>query len=180
MVRFELTRMTPIAYDDGADNDRLPRGRRVVKPLIIGQAPARGNDGKPPFAGLSGRRLARLAGVGDTGDVLPRYFELRNLISKYPGKAGTGKGDMFDVAAAKLQASLLLEELKHMKPRQVLLMGRGVAAAFHQQRREYLRPWDWVGHRFVIFPHPSGVNRWYNDPVNEGAAGSYLRDLLRG
>jgi len=150
----------------------------VIQPLIIGQAPAQGNDGKLPFSGESGKRLALLACVGTTGDVLPRYFELRNLISKYPGKAGTGKGDHFDRVAAKIQAAQMYEEFDGMGPRWILLMGRSVSRAFGIRHREYLRPWPWNQHKMVIFPHPSGINRWYNDNHNWRAASEFLREVL--
>lgn len=151
----------------------------MTQPLIIGQAPARGNDDKPAFAGESGKRLAILACVGVTGDVLPRYFELRNLISKYPGKVGTGKGDKFDLAAAKIQAGLMWKEFEEMPPRYILLMGKSVARAFGYRTMPYLTPTQWKHHKFVIFPHPSGVNLWYNDNNNWREATEFLRMVIR-
>jgi uracil-DNA glycosylase len=152
----------------------------VNRPLIIGQAPARGNDDKLPFAGQSGSRLAQAAGVGWTGDSLPAHFELRNLVAKYPGKAGTGKGDRFDLAAARLQASLMLDEIEQMESRWVLFMGKSVAQAFGIRGKLYLEPWPWKQHEFVVFPHPSGINRWWNDADNEEEARDFLRSLLDG
>ena len=149
-----------------------------MKPLIIGQAPARGNDDKLPFAGASGARLASLAGVGESGDDLPEHFELRNLISKYPGKTGSGKGDAFDLAAAKLQAGVIMEEIYGSDRRWVLLMGKSVARAFGMGNREYLKPYAWSMHLFVIFPHPSGVNRWWNNPYNVEQAAGVLQAVL--
>jgi hypothetical protein len=32
----------------------------------------------------------------------------------------------------------------------------------------------------IAFPHPSGLNRWWNDPVNEEAARMMLRRLANG
>lgn len=151
----------------------------MTQPLIIGQAPARGNDDKHPFAGESGKRLALLACVGMTGDVLPAYFELRNLISKYPGKVSTGRGDKFDMAAAKMQANLMWDEFKAMPARYVLFMGKSVARAFGYRHIQYLQPRQWNQHKFVCFPHPSGVNRWYNDNNNWREATEFLRMVLR-
>jgi len=148
-------------------------------PLIIGQAPARGNDKKPPFAGQSGARLARLAGVGDSGDDLPAHFELRNLNTKWPGKRVVGKGDQFDMAEAKLKAKKLKEELMDQRPRFVLLMGRKVERAFGWHMN-YLQPNTWQGHIVMLFPHPSGVNRWWNDPDNVEHAAAMLKWAVRG
>lgn len=147
-------------------------------PLIIGQAPARGNDGLLPFAGKSGARLARVAGVGDTGDVLKNYFDLRNLLSFYPGKRGR-KGDEFDLTQAKDAADQMKTWLLTRKGRVILLMGKEVAKAFGCPCQEYFRPWYWHQHTVIIFPHPSGVNQWWNDAANVKEAEGYLRELIR-
>ena len=62
--------------------------------------------------------------------------------------------------------------------RTVVMAGRGVAAAFGIRRVPYL---TWVQHRGMttaILPHPSGVNRWYNDPRNKRAAERFLRSII--
>jgi uracil-DNA glycosylase len=152
-----------------------------MKPIIIGQTPARGRDDAPAFTSASGARLAKLAGVGTTGDDLQKYFETMNLVSRYGGKAKSGKGDKFDLAAAKVEAAEFLEWLKRQDcDRTILLMGRGVAKAFGFGKRQYLEPWVWTHHVFVVFPHPSGVNRWWNDPWNVHAAERMLGNLVRG
>jgi uracil-DNA glycosylase len=152
-----------------------------MKPLMIGQAPARGRDEAPAFTSASGARLAKLAGVGDTGADLQEYFETRNLQSRYGGKAASGKGDKFDLAAAKLQAAQIVEELNEEdNDRVVLLMGRGVAKAFGVDKHPYLIPWVWLHHTFIVFPHPSGVNRWWNEEWNVAAARRMLTRLAKG
>jgi len=154
-----------------------------VKPLIIGQAPARGNDGKPPFSGRSGARLAELIGVTKnglyTGDVLPEYFDLVNLLPAWQGKQG--KGDVFDMKTAKLKAGILIHELNEGPPRSILMMGRKVRRAMGVNGDwEYLEWFDFYKHEAVIFPHPSGVNRWWNDQANYGEARFFLRDVIWG
>lgn len=157
------------------------RFKGVAPPLIIGQAPARGNDGKLPFAGSSGAKLARMAGVGESGDDLPAHFDMVNLMSLYPGKkSNSKKGDDFDLAEAKQIADLLLVTLQNDPPRWVLLMGRNVAAAFGEPDRAYFDPWRVQAHRFVVFPHPSGVNRWYNSPTNTDRATYFIQHVLHG
>lgn len=148
------------------------------RPLIIGQAPARGNDGKLPFAGQSGARLAQLAGVGNSGDDLPRHFDLLNLIEKWPGKSG--KGDHFDMDAARAKAGEIARELQTAKEsRYVLLMGRKVQTAFGWAGMNYLQEYQWHDHIVVVFPHPSGVNLWWNDQVHRTEARVLLRRILR-
>jgi hypothetical protein len=36
------------------------------------------------------------------------------------------------------------------------------------------------GRRFLIFPHPSGANRWWNERQNERRARELLQRFLRG
>lgn len=144
-----------------------------MKPLIIGQAPARGNDDKPAFHGKSGARLAQLAGVGTTGEDLLYHFDTVNLLPRWPGKVG--KGDVFDMKVAKLYAGELIHVLKQEQPRIILLMGRKVRKAMgingHWEYLELIEAW---GHKVYIFPHPSGVNRWWNDPLNYIRASMFL------
>lgn len=150
-----------------------------MKPLIIGQAPARGNDGMPAFHGDSGARLARLAGVGTKGEDLLYHFDTMNLLPTYPGRKN--KGDVFDMKAAKLAAGIVIHDLSHQPPRKILLMGRKVRRAMGLNGQwMYLGPgqFHW-GHWVYIFPHPSGINRWWNDPVNYAAAEKFMRDLVQ-
>jgi uracil-DNA glycosylase len=157
----------------------MPREDSDRKPIIVGQAPARGRDEAPAFTSASGARLAKLAGVGTTGEDLQKYFETMNLTSRYGGKQG--KGDRFDLAAARSTAGNLLEWLAGQEQsRTVLFMGRGVAKAFGFGKKQYLEPWVWKFHTLVVFPHPSGVNRWWNDPWNVHAAERMLGNLVRG
>lgn len=150
-----------------------------MKPLIIGQAPARGNDNKPPFSGLSGRRLAQLLDLGDNGDVLQEYFELVNLIPNWPGK--TGKGDSFDMRLAKRHATQLTHELRCQPTRKILFMGKKVRRAMGVNGSwEYLEWMPFLKHQAACFPHPSGVNRWWNDTLQREAAQEFLREVARG
>lgn len=62
----------------------------------------------------------------------------------------------------------------------VIMLGRRVADAFGLR---HLRPLEHVdrgsGARLVLLPHPSGRNRWYNDPDHEEDASVELRGLWR-
>lgn len=61
------------------------------------------------------------------------------------------------------------------------MCGRRVAAAFDHRdpALPYLR-WSEEGEpfRWAMLPHPSGVNRWWNEPENREAAREFLRQLL--
>jgi uracil-DNA glycosylase len=164
-------------------NYRLTEWRAQQRPLIIGQAPARGNDGLRPFAGKSGARLAQLAGLGDTGDVLWPNFDLLNLMKQWPGKNGT-KGDDFDMGEARAAVEDILIGLAVRPPSYILLMGRKVETAFRIKKLPYLeryalkrKPLD--RHRVIVFPHPSGINHWWNDAENAARAARVMRGVLR-
>jgi hypothetical protein len=63
----------------------------------------------------------------------------------------------------------------------VLLLGRRVQRAFGFEVLKPLdRYWDseWSP-RFMMVPHPSGRNRWYNDPVNRAQACVELRVMWK-
>ncbi len=142
-----------------------------MRPLIVAQAPSSGSDPKEPLSGASGRRLALLCGVDHAAFLAA--FERRNLIDHYPGKLG--KGDAFDKVAARFAACNLTARLGQ---RRTVLLGGNVARAFHFDHP--VLTWvDEVGDDALVAlcPHPSGVNRWWNDPRNVRRARRFWRDL---
>jgi hypothetical protein len=59
-------------------------------------------------------------------------------------------------------------------------MGRNVARSFGQRHTPYLVKFHLVHHcPAFVFPHPSGINRWWNDPHNVSQAASILHMVLR-
>jgi hypothetical protein len=141
---------------------------------MIGQAP--GRTPGPVLGGRAGRRLAELAGIDD----LSEFFELRNLLDRFPGKAG--KGDAFPIVEARAAALRLMPELNE---RRVILLGRNVASAFpHESVRTapylfWIRTGDeWSTTTWLVLPHPSGVNLWWNDPRHVADASALLRRLV--
>jgi uracil-DNA glycosylase len=140
------------------------------KLIIVGQAPGRRGDPRQTLKGKVGRRLARTFGVSEEQYTL--CTELHNVLECWPGKHG--KGDRFPMAAAR-------EAARNLKPtlegNRVLLLGRAVAAAFGV-RVGYLT-WIHLGACLVaVLPHPSGINRWWNEPKNRRAAERFLRGLV--
>ena len=152
----------------------------MPRPLIIGQAPAQGNDALPPFSGQSGARLARLAGVGDTGDVLPNYFQLINLVEYWPGKTKSGRGDLLPRDSAQAKANKILSVLMKpgTAPRFVLLIGANVSDFMGFSDLPMLGGRFAGGHHFIKFPHPSGASSYWNDRTQSAIAGFILRGVL--
>lgn len=157
-----------------------------MRPLLIGQAPSRTATGRA-FDGPngSGARLSRLLGrpLLDAVDAI-------NLLDRWPGKKG--KGDAFPAGTARRAALRLAPSLRNDvrrgRGRAVIFVGRGVAAAFGESTRcnatgrLYCLGWHWSEHgfRYAILPHPSAVNRWWNDPKNVARARRFLRAAVAG
>jgi len=150
-------------------NAKIPR-EPDGRPLFIGQAP--GHPGPVrPLEGRNGKRLASLLGVS-----VEEYLsgtDRVNLLNEYPGRAGNG--DAFPLDAARAAAR---EMLPRLKGRVVILLGRGVARAFGV-RANFLEIEHRDGVTFATIPHPSGRNRWWNDPANVERAARFLRENVR-
>jgi uracil-DNA glycosylase len=139
----------------------------MKKVLIVGQAPSR--TCSVPFAGRSGARLAELAGM--THAEFLRRTERVNLIDRYLGKSG--KGDraprrLLDLGARRLVLS------GAMKGRKVLLVGAAVTRAVFRNFEKYM-----YGLPIYSIPHPSGVNRAWNDPQTEIAVKVIMEVIFR-
>lgn len=129
-----------------------------------------------------------------------------NLLRRYPGPAR--RGAHFPLDEAKLKADRFREAMRRVTvrpaprrrpvrywsrhqfpdPYAILIAGRRVARAFGVYDVEYfvsttfkdlVRP---TGHpwRAIVVPHPSGVNRWWNDERNQLRAHAFLASLGRG
>jgi uracil-DNA glycosylase len=141
--------------------------------LIVGQAPSASSDPSEPLSGRSGRRLASLCGM--TLEEFLRAFDRVNLLPEFPGKAS--KGDRFPMAAGRSAAKAILAA---SQPRRCVLLGTGVWKSFGLPPSPAPFLWLPAGPRlFSLCPHPSGVNRWWNDPLNEGQARSFWLRLHR-
>lgn len=157
-----------------------------MKLLFIGQAP-----GKPRFEGdapgrafnpifsASGRRLASFTGY----DFMMKN-EFVNLFNDWTGRDDScnPKGDAFPLAAAKIRANAVAATLHG---RTVILVGENVASAFGLRAPLFFA---WRGGDgsvipaccwFTVVPHPSGVNRWWNAPTNNGRAKKFFRKLSK-
>jgi hypothetical protein len=139
---------------------------------LVGQAPSRLGDPSKPLAGPNGQRIARLAGMS--------YGELiacrrKHLNRDYIGKRGKGKA--FDQAKGNVNAADILMD---WRVERIVLLGKNVARCFGFRDLPFLAEIRIYGRRFLIFPHPSGVNRWWNERRNERRARQLLQRFLRG
>lgn len=131
-----------------------------MRPLLVGEANPWGSD--PEFAlyplpeHASGGRLARFLGLSH-GQYL-RLFDRRNLC---PSR--------WSMPEARAQAELIRAEGRE----HVVLLGAKVAKAFGLP---YL-PFTRSAHLFLL-PHPSGLNRIWNQPDAVPRARSLLAGLL--
>jgi len=135
---------------------------------LVGQSPSRGGDPRKPLAGPNGRKIAQLAGMS--------YEELmgcrrRHLNTHYRN------GDAFDHAKGNVNAA---DVLLDWRVERIVLLGKNVACCFGFRDLPFLAEKRIYGRRFLIFPHPSGVNRWWNERGNERSARQLLQRFVRG
>src|SRR6266516_3222959 len=138
---------------------------------LVGQAPSRRGDPRKPLAGPNGQKIARLAGMS--------YDELiacrrKHLNTHHSGKRG--KGDAFDHAKGNVNAA---DVLLDWRVERIVLLGKNVARCFGFRDLPFLAEIHIYGRRFLIFPHPSGINRWWNERRNERRARQVLQRFLR-
>lgn len=142
------------------------------RPLIVGEAPTAETEGRPAFHGRCARFLERAAGLPEGG--LRAAFRATNLLERPPARQG--KGHAFPWREAAPAAERVLARTRGP----LIVAGKRAARAFGLSDPQYLR-WTRVGGRRVaVIPHPSGINRWWNDPANRGAAEAFLRGAARG
>jgi hypothetical protein len=107
-----------------------------------------------------------------TAEEFRASFRLVNLLRDWPGKAPGGCGDAFPMLEARLAAR------RFKMARRTALAGRLVAQAFGLGRVPYFE-WRRFGRDdVVVIPHPSGINRWWNDRHNRARVGVFLQGLV--
>lgn len=147
-----------------------------MKILFVGQAPSKETEGKPAFVGKCGAILASLMGMTQE-DMLTKH-DFVNVLDYFPGKGING--DKFPLPQALVSAKAMMPSFKG---RFVVLLGANVARAFSVSKFRYLEWYDWtveglkVCSRVCIVPHPSGVNRYYNDPRAREEVSRFLKKL---
>jgi hypothetical protein len=99
----------------------------------------------------------------------------KHLNTHYNGKRG--KGDAFDHAKGNVNAA---DVLLDWRVERIVLLGKNVARCFGFRDLPFLAEISIYGRRFLIFPHPSGINRWWNERRNEQRARQLLQRFVRG
>lgn len=97
----------------------------------------------------------------------------------WPGESH-GKGAAFPIVAARVRAEAVAR--RFVFDRAVVLLGKRAARAFGIREPEYFRPvsrMEWRATVFVV-PHPSGVNRWYNERRNVRRMRRFMTAIAKG
>lgn len=141
---------------------------------MLGEAPARQFEGQPAFSSKSGDFLTELIGMP-----VRVMFDCRNILDYWPGKTG-GKGSAFPMK----EAMAVLQDMRlegALMDRRVILAGSRAGKAWGSPPGQILK-WneaDAFCEAFAVLPHPSGVNRWWNDLSHRDLAQKFLLDELR-
>jgi len=138
---------------------------------LVGQAPSRRGDPRKPLAGPNGQKIARLGGMSYDELIACHRKHLNTHTRKH------GKGNAFDHAKGNVNAA---EVLLDWRVERIVLLGKNVARCFGFRDLPFLAEIRIYGRRFLIFPHPSGVNRWWNERRNEQRAREFLQRFLWG
>ncbi len=154
------------------ENCRGPSGL-----VLVGEAPGRLSNPSMPLSGAATRRrLEWLFGI----KAYDRALKF-NLFHAWPGKAG--KGDRFDVEAARPAAGAIKQSLYGVAVNwTVVILGFRAARAFTSEPSllAYFKPWSFTAEvTYVIVPHTSGINRWWNDEANRRRAIRFCRKVAR-
>lgn len=150
--------------------------------VLMGEAPPAKHDVNvgEPLSGRSGRILADCCGV-DLWAFM-QAFERRNLLRAFPGLAPGGKGTLWPKDLARDAARRVIAE-RLLEGRRVVFLGGRVLDAFASwvpllRNQERLRWVDLGAFEVAVAPHPSGVNRWWNDWRHREQAKAFWRDAL--
>jgi len=155
------------------------RGRRV-KPLFIGEAPSKNEPLPRPLEGRVGRRLSEYAGIA-----FEEFVDKTERINLLAVRQDTReKGFEFDMEAARMRARDLLPHLYAYTT--VVLLGKRVRDAFGVVK-DWFEPHYlgndmglYEGTTMYVVPHPSGINRWHNDPANRSKMQEFMRKVVQG
>ena len=153
----------------------------MIRLLFIGQAPSQETEGKPPFTGKCGKFLAETL-LNTTQEQMLEDHDFINVLNHWPGK-GYG-GDKFPLNEAIPAARGLWPTLAG---RTVVLLGSNVGRAFGAKQFVYFQWYEFrdpqefrnvICPKMAIVPHPSGVNRYWNNPNARLLAQKFFRHTL--
>lgn len=147
-----------------------------MKPVLLGQAPARSGDGRP-FTGRSGERLQGLLGLSSY-DQLEEVFHLDNVIHHKQDRLDQ-KGDEFPLELARKNAQIRVMTYQISRYHDIICCGKQVWKAMGFKQAPWFSGVTKSSLRFWLFPHPSGVSTFWNAPRNRTDAADFLKHRLR-
>jgi uracil-DNA glycosylase len=156
----------PLARDPDPDAP-LPRI------LLVGQSPGlRATVEYTPFAGAASEKMKawfETAGIGR--DDFYRKIHFSAVTKCYPGRLPGARGDRVPTPQEQALCRPWLDrQLEILRPPVVLLVGMLAIRALlgNVESLSAVVGTSVVrdGERFLPLPHPSGVSRWLNEPVN--------------
>lgn len=163
-----------VCVDQGIIPEANPtfHGRWGAPFFMVGQAPGPAeHESRMPFSGRAGKELDRWmlrAGFRDR-DEFRRLTYIAALMRCFPGRNRNNTGDLRPPPAAVANCAHWLDaELRLLKPKVLVLVGQMAIARFLGKGSLEERVGKRFGERPVLvpLPHPSGQNRWLNEPAN--------------
>lgn len=149
--------------------------------LLVGEAPNRAIEAKPRQA-LVRPDLMDLCGGIDLKTFV-RCYRRCNLLDYWPGKdphVGASGGDVFPAAEGAAAAARLIP---YFAGHRVVLLGRRVETAVFGRVEHPWFTWFDFEHPglphpvpVAVAPHPSGINRYWNVPVQRAEARAFWVD----
>ena len=139
-----------------------------AKPILVGMNNPQGNLPLwPDPPGCTGYRIWQMITeiTGCNKRQYLRAIERVNIV----------EGTNWCAATARANAMALQTRLEG---RTTVLLGLAVPAALGRPRRQWGSWQLGYGGRYVVIPHPSGLNRWYNDPHNRALAQRVLVEVF--
>lgn len=143
-----------------------------MRVVIVGEAPGRRGDPSKPLSGAVGKNLAAICGM--TEAAFRKSFVLDNVLREWPGRKPGAKGDRWSAGAARLATARFRFG---DDPSLFVFLGKRVAKAFGVPNpgRSLCTTFDNGRSLWAVVPHPSAVNRWWNDATNVARASVFFR-----
>ena len=153
----------------------------VSRIVLVGIAPGPSHRGPhvalhPGKPGSAGARLASIMGL--TPEEYLRKFDRTNVLCEPVGKWGI-------VGESRVARNAATCMLPLLAGRDVVFLGADVARAFGRKDLTF-HSWEATAYEGLekavyaaLVPHPSGRNRWYNDPANFAEAREFWKETLR-
>lgn len=141
-----------------------------LKPMFVGEAPSKSTAryGGHALTGETGRRLAEWSGL--SAAEFRAAVECRNVYTTLPERWA-------HVRAAEF-ARVLWSAPETQRAPLVVLLGARVARAFGFTHAVHFEVYQTGGPAVAVIPHPSGLNRFWNDQTNIARAETFLRRVL--